>query len=460
MDLFGLNRFMDGGGGAPDQKGTGRWFQTLWDNLGGLLGSNLLTFAGFLPLALGVSLGLVYENLWITLMAGAVGGALAGVFWTPMLSLAVQAFCGGTRGWFGRWRRGVLCAPLLAAGTGAVLGVLGSGLLLVGGFLSGLLTQDNGAPVLVWLVLGVDFFLLSAAAVVVFSALCVLGKGEKLEGKRILSLLFASPGRSCGAAIGTLLWFGFGVLLFPVSVPFALVLGFWPPALLTAQLMLPGLEECFPLPQWEQDGPGEARKSGLDVKQAGEIWWRRRGPVVVIVTAVIGLLLWGGNQRLSAREPDLQVAVVHGSALPDGVRGALEDSLAALVGDRNGDGAAVVQVNDYTVVFNGSSTDVDTQTAGATLLVTDIAAEVSSLYFVEDAEGFLARYADKVDAENLRVWKDCPILAGLDAGVYSTLEDIETDLSGQLLLEGLTVLPGLSAEDEVRDLLLGQANGT
>lgn len=459
MDLFGLNRFMDGSGsGASDKKGPGLWFQTLWDNLGGLLGGNLLAFIGFLPLALGVSLGLVYENLWITLMFGAAGGGLAGVFWTPMLTLAFQAFRGGTRGWLGRWRRAALWAALPAAGAGAVLGLLGSGLLLVGGFFGRLLAQGSGSPLMVWMVLAVDFFLLSAAAVLLFCALCVGGKGEKPSGKRILALLFAAPGRTCGAAAGALLWFGLGVSLFPASVPFALVLGFWPPALFTAQLMLPGVEECFQLPQWEREGTDSAQKHGPGAKEAGEIWWRRRWPAVVIAASVIGLLLWGGNQLFAFREPDLQIAVVHAEPLPDSVRGALEDSLAALVGDRNGDGAAVVQVNDYTVVFDGSAAGADAQTAGATLLVTDVAAGVSALYLVEDSEGFLARYADKVDAQAPAAWGEYPVLAGLDAGTYSTLEDIVTDLPGQTLLSSLTVLPGLSAGDGVLEMLLKRAN--
>ena len=136
------------------------------------------------------------------------------------------------------------------------------------------------------------------------------------------------------------------------------------------------------------------------------------------------------------------------------MRSALEDSLAALVGDRNGDGRALVQVNDYTVVFDGSAENVDVQTAGSTLLVTDVAAGVSALYLVEDPQGFLERYADKVNATGALQWKDCPALAGLDAGSYAALEDIATDLPGQGLLGTLTVLPSQSAEDDILTLLL------
>ena len=171
MDLFGLNRFIGGpDGGSSPQKGPARWFQALWDNLGGLLAGNLLTFAGFLPLALGVSLGLVYENLWITLLSGAAGGALAGLFWGPMVSLSIQALRGNTAGWLGRWRRGIAKAPLAAAGAGAVLGLLTGGLLQVENLLSQLLGQGGTPSLIVWAVLCADLFLLSGAAAVWFPA--------------------------------------------------------------------------------------------------------------------------------------------------------------------------------------------------------------------------------------------------------------------------------------------------
>lgn len=448
MDLFGLNRFVDGPEREPS-RGPARWLQALWDNLGGLLGGNVLTFLGFLPLALGASLGLVYENFWITLLSGALGGAVAGVFWPPMLALSLQAFRGGTRGWLRRWRRAAVRSPLQAAGMGAVLGLLSGALAMTGTLAGQLLSNGAAAPLPVWVALALDFFLLSLAAVLVFPVLGLREKGRKIEVRDLLGLLTAAPGRVCGAAAGTLLWCALGAALFPVSVPFALALGFWPPALFTAQLLLPSLEARFLL-----ESGAEAAGEGLTARQRGEIWWRRRWPVVVTLTACTGLLLWGGSQLFSSREPDVQIAVVRAQPLPDGVRGALEDSLAALVGDRNGDGQARAQVNDYTVSFDGSAQNADRQSAGVTLLVSDIAAGDSALYLVEDKAGFLTWYGDKVDGDRAAPWADWPALSGLDAGTYSALEDIHTDVPGRELLDPLTVLPGLAADRELLDLLL------
>ena len=446
MDLFGLGRF-SGGPEREPSSGGGRFFRTFWDNMGGLLAGNFLTFLGFLPLALGVSLGLVYENVWITLSSGAAGGALAGVFWTALLSLSVQALRGGTREWFARWRHAAGRALPSSAAAGAALGLLAGGLLSVGGFAGGLLAEGNRSPLPVWVMMALDFFFLSFAAVLIFPALSA-GTG-RIQPRELWGLFSASPRRVLAAAGGTLLWCTLLTALFPVSVPFAVVIGFWPLSLFTAQLLLPALELTYSLPE-----PLEESSSQSGLRRRGEIFWRRRWPVVVILTAGLGLLLWGGANFFTQREPDIQIAVVHAQPLPDSVRSALEDSLAALVGDRNGDGEALAQVNDYTVVFDGGAVDSDMQTAGATLLVTDVAAGVSAFYLVEDASGFLERYNDKVEAGRAALWGDCPSLAGLDAGSYAVLENMTENLSGQDLLAPLTVLPSRSAEDELLETLL------
>ena len=457
MDLFGLNRFLDGGGqDRPPKKGPGRWFEAFWDNLGGLLGSNALTFAGFLPLAMGVSLGLVYENLWLALLGGVLGGAVAGPFWAAMNAMALQCFRGGTRGWFGRWRGAMLRCLAPASAQGAALGLLGAGFLTAGSFFAALLGDGGRPPLAVWVVIGLDLFLLALAAAVLFPSLAFSEDGFSGRLKLALSMLVRAPGRILGAAAVLLAWAALLVGLFPASVPLSLAAGFWPPALLSAQILLPPLCAAF----GTGDGPGAAREPApasernLTAGQRTEIWWRRRWPLVVGAVVCVSLLTGALSVLLDRTEPDLQIAVVHAQPLPDGVRSALEDSLAALVGDRNGDGRALVQVNDYTVVFDGSAADTDMQTAGSTLLVTDVDAGVSAVYVAEDPQGFLERYADQVDAGRAVLWKDCPSLAALDAGSYAALEDITVDLPGQDLLGTLTVLPSRSAEDEVLTILL------
>lgn len=457
MDLFGLNRFLDGGGqGRPPRKGPGRWFEAFWDNLGGMLGSNALTCAGFLPLAMGVSLGLVYENLWLALLGGLLGGAAAGPFWAAMNAVALQCFRGGTRGWFGRWRGAMARFLAPASAQGAALGLLGAGFLTAGSFFAALLGDGGRPPLAVWVVIGLDLFLLALAAALLFPSLAFSEDSFSGRLKLSLSMLVRAPGRILGAAAVLLAWAVLLVGLFPASVPLSLAVGFWPPALLSAQVLLPPLCAAF----GAEGGPGAvhepapAPERGLTAGQRTEIWWRRRWPLVLGVVICAGLFTGALGTLLDRKEPDLQIAVVHAQPLPDSVRSALEDSLAALVGDQNGDGRALAQVNDYTVVFDGSAADTDMQAAGSTLLVTDVAAGVSDLYLVEDPQGFLERYGDKVDAGRAALWKDCPSLAALDTGSYAALENITVDLPGRDLLDALTVLPSGSAEDEILALLL------
>ena len=343
-----------------------------------------------------------------------------------------------------------------ASAQGAVLGLLGAGFLTAGSFFAALLGDGGRPPLAVWVVIGLDLFLLALAAAVLFPSLAFSEDSFSGRLKPALSMLVHAPGRILGAAAVLLAWAALLVGLFPASVPLSLAAGFWPPALLSAQILLPPLCAAF----GTGDGPGAAREPapaserGLTVGQRTEIWWRRRWPLVVGAVVCVSLLTGALSVLLGRTEPDLQIAVVHAQPLPDGVRSALEDSLAALVGDRNGDGRALVQVNDYTVAFDGSAADMDMQTAGSTLLVTDVAAGVSAVYVAEDPQGFLERYADQVDAGRAVLWKDCPSLAALDAGSYAALEDITADLPGQDLLGVLTVLPSRSAEDEILTILL------
>lgn len=437
MKYLGNDKPLDWEG--PPRKGAARYFQTLWDNLGGLLGGNLLACAGFLPLALGVSLGAVYENFWLTLLGGGAGGALAGLVWTPLLSLCCQALSGGTRGWWRRWKTAFRLAPGPSALLGGCLGLLSGGFLLVGSQLAAL---SGGAVPMVSVVLLLDFFLLSLAAAVGFPALCV---GERSPGAA-LGLLARGPARALGAALGLLAWGGLLVGLFPVSVPFAAVAGFWPPALLCAQLALPMLD----LPPWEEGPDGASGPTrdlpawekgepscSLTVGERGEIFWRRRWPLVLALVGLTWLVFWGGGQLLDRREPDVQIAIVHAQPLPDGVIADLEEALAQRAGDRNGDGEAVARVNDYAVVFDGTAADAERQTAGMTLLVSDLAAGQSALYAVEDPANFLERYGDKVDASAAVLWGDCPGLPQPEG------------------LASLTVLPAAGAEDGLPALLTG-----
>ena len=292
MDLFGLNRFFNAqGDGRPPKKGPGRYFEVLYDHLGAILGANLLTCAGFLPLALGVSLGVVLENLWLALLGGALGGAIAGPFWAALNAVALQCFRGGCDRWLGRWRGAMVRFFGPAAVQGAVLGALGAGLLAAGAFFSALLGGAQQPALFVWAVILADLYLLALAAALLFPSLPLSEEGFGARLKRALSMLPQAPGRVLGTAAALLVWGALLVGLVPVSVPLALALGFWPPALLSAQLLLPPLCAAFDVEDgpWAVREPAPAPERGLTAGQRTEIWWRRRWPLVLGLVVCAGL---------------------------------------------------------------------------------------------------------------------------------------------------------------------------
>ena len=131
---------------------------------------------------------------------------------------------------------------------------------------------------------------------------------------------------------------------------------------------------------------------------------------------------------------DYNVAVVAPHYLPEATQTALQDALAAYGEDRNGDGKVVVKLNVYTMNFGSDDSDAYLDMAGTTKLSTDIQGALSSIFILYDPAGFQSttgtlRYLDgslpQSDADNdwwnmVYHWDDCPVLAGLDLGDYTS----------------------------------------
>lgn len=457
MDLYSLFMPDHPGPDRPPRGGLFRFLRTFWDNLGKLLAVNLACFLGFLPLALLVSLGLVYESFWLALAGGMLGGAAAGPFWTAALSLALLCLRGSPYRWFPFWKKALAQSWKCSALQGAAIGGAFAAVLFAGSFFLRLMGEGELPAFPVWLFLAVDCLVPALAATLLFPPLCMGERPFPRRAREGLALLVHSPARALGAALALLAWILLGVGLFPVSVPFAAVIGFWPAALLQAQFLEPALDSQLGLGGAFDRMELEADTKTLSRSQRMEIWLRRFWAPALGGLAAVSLLLGFLQVRLNTREPDIQLAVVHGSALPDRVLSALESSLAGLAGDRNGDGTAVALVNDYVLSFDGAvAGSADMQAAGVTRLVTDLSGEDSVLFIVEDEAGFRGWYGDQVNGAEGRRWADCPPLAALDAGLYSTVEDISADLSGQELLAGYTVFPALHCPEELLDLLMGR----
>ena len=147
----------------------------------------------------------------------------------------------------------------------------------------------------------------------------------------------------------------------------------------------------------------------------------------------------------TAADPDYTVAVVTAEALPDEAVQNLQTALAAYAKDANGDGAVIVQVNNYTWSANAALTDMNGQMAGATRMNTDLANGESRIWVLDDPAGFEAAYgalSEKLGADwqtKLIPWSSQPALSGLELGSYNTAADGSQTMDVQHRLAGYSV---------------------
>ena len=160
--------------------------------------------------------------------------------------------------------------------------------------------------------------------------------------------------------------------------------------------------------------------------------------LLLLVLAAIGAVC--AAQFFSREEPDMSVGYAAREELPPDAAAALTRALAGLCPDRDGDGKATVELEQFAVDLgeNAAPADMNAQMAGITLMTGFIYdAGGANLFLLEDPEGFQRRTgalryldgaipdeANAYDAEN---WQrmvyaiaDCPVLAGLDLpeGLY------------------------------------------
>ena len=182
-------------------------------------------------------------------------------------------------------------------------------------------------------------------------------------------------------------------------------------------------------------------------------WWYYHKWYVIIGVILLGIVLdlIGNALGLFTKSPDLQIAYVGKTPLPQDTASALQEAFTALAGDFNNDGETIVQINQY--ISNSSTTDMDTayyQYASEITLIGDISDCESYLFLMEDPQNFQREYQllalpdggcpDEKDysIENkVIVWADCPILAEMELGSYSetTMGQTATGSNQELLAD-------------------------
>lgn len=414
-------------------------------DLGQLLGTNLIVCVLCLPAALGVSLGVTLLSLPVTVVCSLLTGLLVGPAMLLLADCALRSLqndppsgCPGKQTLAAHWKS--------ACGFGCI-GTLVLGLLcFVSAFVFEVAAQQGYYPGLAVLVfLALDFLVLA-----VFSTLCAavlpLQARTACCAARARLLLNTDPLR--GGRYRDAGRHRRHALLFPVSVFWAVLFGFWLPGLAAMQTLFPVLRQEYGVQVRTIPHPAAPDKilTAQEQKRRSRVnWWYYNWGIVVVAAMVIVGAAYVAHGLLTAVDPDYTVAVVTAEALSDDAVQRLQTALADYADDANGDGAVVVQVNNYTWSANAALTDMNGQMAGATQLNTDLANDESTIWILEDPEGFEQAYgalSEKLGADwagQLIDWDEQPVLSALDLGSYNTTTDGSQRIAVQSCFAGCKI---------------------
>ena len=440
------------GPNEPEKKGFARFCQMVGRDLGQLLGTNLMICVLCLPAALGVSLGVTLLSLPLTVVLGAVTGLLVGPAMLLLVDCALRSLQNDPSQWLPRAKQTLAARWKTACAFGA-LGTLVLGLLcFVSAFLFEAAAQQGYYPGLAILVfLALDFLVLAVGGTLCAAALGLepvetLSLGGLL--RRAGKLLLTAPGRCVVAGVVMLAGIGGMILLFPVSVFWAVLFGFWLPGLAAMQILFPVLRVEYSVEVREIPRPAASDKPLTEQEQKKRSranWWYYHWGIVAVAAVLVVSVVYVAHGLLTTVDPDYTVAVVTAESLPDEAVQNLQTALEAYADDANGDGAVIVQVNNYTWSANASLTDMNGQMAGATQMNTDLANGESKIWILEDPEGFEQAYgalSEKLGTDwqaKLIPWSQQPTLSSLDLGSYDTAADGSQSIDVQSRFAGYSV---------------------
>lgn len=187
-------------------------------------------------------------------------------------------------------------------------------------------------------------------------------------------------------------------------------------------------------------------REALTKSQKWKNWWHYHKWYVVCGVIVLGIAcnVIGSALGIWEKTPDFQIAYVGRAQLPQDTVSALEQAFAAIAEDFNGDGEIIVQLNQY--IDSAQPADVDTaysEYASEIALIGDISDCESYFFLMDDPDNFQQEFQllaapdgscpDEMDysaEDKVIAWPDCPLLADMELGSYSTVLFGQT-VSGQ-----------------------------
>ena len=160
-------------------------------------------------------------------------------------------------------------------------------------------------------------------------------------------------------------------------------------------------------------------------------WYVIRG---ILLTAIV-IHLIGNAFGWFKKSPDIQIAYIGETELPEDTVGALKDAFTSLAGDYNRDGEILIQINQF-VSGNPDVTDADTisyRQASMITLMGDINDCESYFFLMENPDDIQREFQvlampdgscpDETDISTegkIFQWESCQLLSGIDLGSYST----------------------------------------
>ena len=452
MSIYNALYGRDGHGvgpNEPEKKGFARFCQMVGRDLGQLLGTNLMVCALCLPAALGVSLGVTLFSLPLTVVCSAVTGLLAGPAMVLLADCALRSLQNDPSQWLPRAKQTLAARWKPAYILGSVCTLLLGLLCFVSAFVFDAAAQQGYYPGLAILVfLALDFLVLAVLGTLCAAVLPLQLPAPDGMMRRVGRLLAAAPARCVLAGVLMLAGIGSMILLFPVSVFWAVLFGFWLPGLAAMQTLFPVLRQAYGVQVRTIPRPAAPEKpltAQEQKKRSRANWWYYNWGIVAVAAMVVVGVAYVAHGLLTTVDPDYTVAVVTAEALPDEAVQHLQTALVDYAEDANGDGAVVVQVNNYTWSADAALTEQNQQMAGATQLNTDLANGESKIWILEDPEGFEQAYGalrEKL-GENwktqLILWSQQPTLSNLDLGSYNTAADGSQRIDVQRRFAGYSV---------------------
>ncbi|MCR5824994.1 MAG: hypothetical protein K6G54_00355 [Oscillospiraceae bacterium] len=184
--------------------------------------------------------------------------------------------------------------------------------------------------------------------------------------------------------------------------------------------------------KWKyRDVKPETRRT-LTPEERRRNWWHYHkwhvvlGAVLLLAALDIGRAALG----IGTVRADYQLAYVGSASLPEDTVAAVEDALATLGEDLNGDGRVRVQLNQYVIGVDEGG-DASYAAANRVRLMADLEVGESAFFLLETPETFQKDYevlcradgsaAAADEAGYYVAWRDCPVLAALPLGGYETI---------------------------------------